>query len=59
MIALDRVLEETLTVIFMIGLVDEICEELRLFHPKTLEETMEKVVEVERKNTVIEGKQIT
>lgn len=52
----DELFESTLIVIFMNGLPNKLREEVRLFHSTMLEETMERVQEIERKNVLIENK---
>lgn len=48
--------EVTLNSLFMNGLVDKIREEIKLFHPWNLEEVMQRVIKVEKKNDIIDGK---
>lgn len=40
--------------IFINGLPDELREEVRLFRPSSLDETMERAQEIERKNALTE-----
>ncbi|XP_044500293.1 uncharacterized protein LOC123221524 [Mangifera indica] len=53
---IEELSDNTLIVIFLNGLTEELREEVRLFRPTTLEETMERAQEIERKNAVIEEK---
>lgn len=52
----EELFESTLTVIFMNGFPNELKKEVWLFRPTTLEETMERAQEIERKNALIENK---
>lgn len=55
----DGLSEETLTVAFMNGLLEEIQAEVKLFYPLTLEETMERARQVENKNFILNNRSRT
>lgn len=54
--AVEGVTEETLTTLFMNGLADDVRTEVRMFSPETLEAMMERALQVEEKNRVIDAK---
>lgn len=54
--AVEGLSEETIKVIFINGLAEEIRAEVKMFHPRTLVEMMNRARQVEKKNLVIDEK---
>lgn len=48
------VTKETLTTLFMNGLVDDVRAKVRLFNPRCLEEMMKRALQVEEKNWILD-----
>lgn len=57
--AIDDLYDDTLMVIFMNRLSDDLHEEVRLFLPSTSEKMIERTQEVEKKNAIIDNQQVT
>lgn len=49
----NSVMKETLTTLFMNGLVDDLKIKVMMFSPRTLEEIVDRVIQVDVKNWVI------
>lgn len=54
--AVEKVTEETLTALLMNGLANDIRAEVRMFNPSCLEEMMERALQIEDKNGVLDAK---
>lgn len=54
--AIDGLIEETLKMVFMNGLLEEIKVEVKMFSLHTLKEVMVRAIQVKKKNKILDGK---
>lgn len=52
----DNLMEETLKMVFMNGLLEEIKVKVEMFSPRTLKEVMVRAMQVKKKNMILDGK---